>query len=162
MQEDYRLFVCAFCLAQVWICSRCDRGQRYCGRACSNERRQASVRHAGRVYEKTPAGRRNHARRQAAYRHRQRVNRNCQARRVPRMRRIEALRCSVALVRVTHQGTPQWRPAGMVADMRLQSLSRVTPNYSDHEVWCGFCGVPCRPFARLGFIRGRRRYGRRG
>ena len=36
--DDARLFLCARCRRQVLICSRCDRGQQYCGARCSGVR----------------------------------------------------------------------------------------------------------------------------
>jgi len=48
--DDARLYVCPRCGEQVWICPRCDRGNQYCGRACSTAARRESVRAAGARY----------------------------------------------------------------------------------------------------------------
>ena len=64
---DARLFVCARCRCQVWVCSRCDRGQRYCGQACSERARRDSVRAAGARYQRSDKGRARHAARQRRY-----------------------------------------------------------------------------------------------
>ena len=40
-------FSCARCRRQVLICSRCDRGQHYCGARCSGLARRESLRGAG-------------------------------------------------------------------------------------------------------------------
>ena len=45
--DDARLFLCARCRCQVLICSRCDRGQQYCGARCSGLARRESLRGAG-------------------------------------------------------------------------------------------------------------------
>ncbi len=62
-----RLYVCAHCRVQVFICRRCDRGQRYC-RACAQEARRASVREAGRRYQRSHQGRFAHAARTRRWR----------------------------------------------------------------------------------------------
>lgn len=81
MQAAGRLFLCARCRAQVLICGRCDRGQRYCTAECSRTMRRASVRDAGRRYQRTRRGRHLHA---------------------ARARRYPAARNKI----VTHQGSP--------------------------------------------------------
>ena len=65
--DDARLFLCARCRRQVLICSRCDRGQRYCGARCSGPARRESLRAAGRRYQQTRRGRHCHAERQRRY-----------------------------------------------------------------------------------------------
>jgi hypothetical protein len=67
-----RAFSCARCGAQVLVCSRCDRGQRYCGRRCSLVARREGMRAAGRRYQASRAGRFAHARRAHRYRRRHR------------------------------------------------------------------------------------------
>jgi hypothetical protein len=44
MDTDARLFNCARCHRQVVICSRCDRGNLYCGSQCAQSARGESVR----------------------------------------------------------------------------------------------------------------------
>lgn len=138
MREDFRLFNCARCRAQVRICSHCDRGQIYCSRGCAARRRSESIRRAGQRYQRTPRGRVMHAAREA--RHRVRV-RACTA-------------------SVTHQGTPRAVRSCIVSSMR--DRPSLSPAYDDSAVvCCTFCGHRCRPFSRRDFIRARRRYGRR-
>ena len=67
--DDARLFLCARCRRQVLICSRCDRGQHYCG-ARSGLARRESLRGAGRRYQHSRRGRHCHAERQRRYRRR--------------------------------------------------------------------------------------------
>lgn len=67
-----RVFACGRCQAEVVVCSACDRGQRYCGRWCSAQMRQACQRGYGSRYQRSPVGRWAHAGRQARYRQRQR------------------------------------------------------------------------------------------
>lgn len=68
--DTQRLFVCDRCSAQVVVCGRCDRGNRYCGTVCAREARRESQRASNRWYQATPRGRQLHAERQARYRQR--------------------------------------------------------------------------------------------
>ena len=67
-----RLLVCARCRTQVLLCSHCDRGQRYCGRACSRAARMDSQREAARRYQRSRVGRMAHAARSRRWRQRRR------------------------------------------------------------------------------------------
>lgn len=68
MNQPGRMFLCGRCRAQVVLCSRCDRGNVYCGPACSQARRRVSVREAGMRYQGSRAGRFAHAARSQRYR----------------------------------------------------------------------------------------------
>ena len=68
--DDARLFLCARCRRQVLICSRCDRGQQYCGARSSGPARRESLRAAGRRYQHSRPGRHCHAECQRRYRRR--------------------------------------------------------------------------------------------
>jgi hypothetical protein len=72
MCASARLFQCARCSAQTFICRLCDRGNRYCSAACSEQARRASHNRANRKYARTRKGRHNNAERQRRYRQRQR------------------------------------------------------------------------------------------
>jgi len=65
-----RLYVCARCRAQVIVCRRCDSGQTYCDRDCAQAARRASLREAGRRYQRSRRGRMAHAARMRRYRQR--------------------------------------------------------------------------------------------
>jgi hypothetical protein len=85
-----RLFLCARCRCQVVLCSACDRGQRYCGRACSRQSRDTAKRSAARRYQHSHRGRVAHAARSLRWRrHHQSHARDQQA----------------ELNKVTHQGS---------------------------------------------------------
>jgi hypothetical protein len=56
-----RFFLCARCRAQVLICSCCDRGNIYCAQDCAQVARRGAQRAAGRRYQLSLRGRRNHA-----------------------------------------------------------------------------------------------------
>jgi len=68
MQNFSRLFHCPQCHQQVVLCPRCDHGNHYCSRECSENARRASQRLAGRRYQDGLPGRRKHAARQRRYR----------------------------------------------------------------------------------------------
>lgn len=103
IEESHRLYYCRLCHRQVAVCSRCDRGQIYCGEACSQEARDRSIRAAVGRYQKTPQGAMNHARCQEDYRQRQKI--------------------------VTHQGSPLEPAAAKVLPLSLEAASTavVTP-----------------------------------
>jgi hypothetical protein len=58
------------CRALFWICSHCDRGQRYCSLACRIRSRLEQLREARRRHQQSPEGRLDHRDRQRAYRRR--------------------------------------------------------------------------------------------
>src|SRR6218665_1006309 len=70
MDQPGRLFLCARCRQQVVLCSRCDRGNRYCGRACWRLSREAAAREAGSRYQRSYRGRLAHAQRARRWRQR--------------------------------------------------------------------------------------------
>ena len=56
------------CRTMFFICSRCDRGQRYCGLICRRRCRLQQRRNAGRRHQQSYEGRLDHRDRQRAYR----------------------------------------------------------------------------------------------
>jgi hypothetical protein len=65
-----RLCLLRECLATFFLCSHCDRGQRYCSIACSEEARRRQRRAANRRHQQSPEGRMDHRDRQRQYRSR--------------------------------------------------------------------------------------------
>ena len=128
MENTARLFTCARCQAQVLICSRCDRGNIYCGPACSKPARRASLKAAGRRYQRSRRGRLTHAERQRRYR------RHCH--------------------KVTHQGsTPELPHASLSPESRTAlGHSPSDPAIRFQGPCCHFCGRPCSTFVRLDFL----------
>ena len=59
------------CRALFFLCSRCDRGQRYCSLACRQQARLRQRRCANRRHQQSPEGRLDHRDRQREYRRRQ-------------------------------------------------------------------------------------------
>lgn len=68
MQPTGRLLMCARCRAQVFICRRCDRGNRYCTADCARAARRESLSAAGHRYQRSCRGRMAHAARARRYR----------------------------------------------------------------------------------------------
>jgi hypothetical protein len=135
--DDARLFLCARCQCQVRICSRCDRGQQYCGARCAGIARGESRRAAARRYQHSRHGRHRHAERQRRYRER--------CRQGPRR------------AKVTHQGSapppssvslPAHRSPNREASLSVSPI----PTAPAH---CHFCGCPLSDFVRLGWLRSR-------
>ena len=73
MENAARLFTCASCRRQVVLCRRCDHGNIYCTRSCSDRARRRSMRLAGQCYQDSRRGRHKHAERQRRYRERRRL-----------------------------------------------------------------------------------------
>ena len=71
MEPPARHYLCARCRTAVLICSRCDRGQRYCAGDCAKQVRTQSLQEAGQRYQSSRSGRLKHATRQRRYRDRQ-------------------------------------------------------------------------------------------
>jgi hypothetical protein len=124
LDHPARLFVCARCRAQVLLCSRCDRGQRYCGPACSRAARQESQREAARRYQVSRAGRMAHAERARRWRQR------CRER--ERVCRSVAWDAAAANI-VTHHGSL----------IRAVQRYRLDPN--THHLGFGVTAVQPRP-----------------
>ena len=139
--DDARLYLCARCRRQVLICSRCDRGQQYCGAGCSDHARRESMRAAGRRYQHSRRGRHCHAERQRRYRRRRRDG-DCRE-------------------KVTHQGSAASRcgaPLRRQRVLRREASPAMYPNPATERartasgtsrVHCHFCARPISEFVRL-------------
>jgi hypothetical protein len=62
--------ICLQCETLFWLCSHCDRGQRYCSLACRAVARSTQRRRANRRHQCSPEGRLDHRDRQRQYRQR--------------------------------------------------------------------------------------------
>jgi hypothetical protein len=130
----------------VLLCSRCDRGQRYCGRTCSGAARRHSRREAARRYQRSRAGRMAHAARSRRWRQR-RAGRD-----------FQAPAASEACVTnfVTHQGSPMPQldaplPSSEQASEREPVAASPTP--SPIAAHCRRCAARLPPWVRQGFLR---------
>jgi hypothetical protein len=133
--NDGRLLVCARCRCQVRICSRCDRGQQYCGTRCRGVARRESRRASARRYQQSRRGRHCHAARQRRYRAR------CRHR--------------LADKKVTHHGSA--RPRAGVSLMRPDTSQRESSMFcvvvEPSGAHCHFCARALSDFVRLGWRR---------
>lgn len=128
MHNTARLYHCARCRRQVTICSHCDRGNSYCGKACADLARKSSQKAAGKRYQRSRRGRFKHADRQRRYRARRK--------------------------KVTHHGSPL-RPSNDPLTLRSEA-SETLAVIEDGAVRCHFCRRGCSPFLRLDFLHGTR------
>ena len=125
-----RSLSCAWCHAEVVVCSGCDHGQRYCSHECSQQGRGASLRRCGQRYQDTTQGRCNHASRQRRYRARR------------RQQKI-----------VTHQGSSQPCAGDVLAaqvNAQPNASAACAPVAPGHCHWCAkaLTGVLRRSFLR--------------
>ncbi len=123
MKKSARLYNCACCYVQVIICRNCDRGNIYCGAACSGRSRVKNLRIANQIYQKSFRGRQKHAERQRQYRSRKKN-------------------------KVTDQGSPLLPPN----DLLPREPNEYTTQASE-LVHCNFCGKVVSPFLRNGYLR---------
>jgi len=124
MELSGRLFNCVSCYALITICSPCDRNNIYCGSTCSRAARQKSCSLASQRYQKSHRGRLKHAARQRRYRGRQKI-------------------------KVTHHSSPVLPPHAVLPS-QPKELSSVS---GSGNLRCHFCGKPCSPFLRRGYLR---------
>jgi hypothetical protein len=134
-----RMFLCARCRETVVLCSRCDRGQRYCDQVCSRAARRDFQRDAGRRYQDGSSGRAKHAERSRRWRARQ------QEQRAPRAEDADT-------------GLPQG-PAEVpgLSSGTVDSSVLATPDTAVNAQWfCPHCAGAIQPWVRLRFLRRRR------
>ena len=131
-----RLIVCARCREQVLLCRRCDRGQQYCGVACSRAARRGSQQQSARVYQRSRRGRMLHAARSRRWRMRQRM-----------AGPAALVACTDNIV--THQGS-----LDAASDAPLAACTPEPIPPTDPAVWrCRRCGCALPPWVRMGFVR---------
>lgn len=127
MKPTSRLYSCLRCHTQVVICSPCDRGQIYCGKACSYAARTASCRAAEKRYQTTFRGKMNHARRQQRYR-------------------------AKLSTKVTDRGSSSL-PANALLHWVKNKVKKSVTNQRFFEKRCCFCNKPVSAWLRHGFLR---------
>lgn len=146
MEQHARLYLCARCRAQVVLCSRCDRGNRYCGRACGRQARQEAQRAAAQRYQQSRRGRLAYAQRARRWRQRR-----------------AGVGAGDGVHKVTHQGSPapgvdaplaSWTPESTCSELPATTVVGTTPPIDAAAGWiCRRCGAPQRAALRLGFVR---------
>ena len=131
MQTSSRLYQCARCHAQVIVCPRCDRGQRYCAGSCARDARSDSLKRAGKKYQSSRPGRFNNAARQQRFR--------AQKKQI-----------------VTHQGSTQKRLRDLLAIQLTRPDKTQKPGLPGAPLQCHHCGEACDPFLRHDFLQSHR------
>jgi len=124
MELSARLYNCARCHDQVIICSPCDHNNIYCGSTCSRAARVQSCQLASHRYQRTLRGRQKHAGRQRRYRERLKN-------------------------KVTHHSSPVLPPRVVLPRQPNERTSEVLNGHYH----CHFCGKPCSPLLRRGYLR---------
>jgi hypothetical protein len=125
MKKSARLYSCARCHQQVIICSHCDRGNIYCGAACSQQSRTQKHQIANQIYQKTHRGRQKHAERQRRYRQRQ----------------------NDKIKKVTDQGSIDLPPDDLLPRKPNEDKSRTA-----EPLRCRFCHKAVSDFLRIGYL----------
>lgn len=134
MPISSRLYQCGRCHAQVIVCRRCDRGQRYCAKGCSQAARKESLQRAGKAYQATRIGRVNNAARQCRFRQRQKQKEE----KVTHQRSFKNLLCDLL----------QNKPEGPEKASLQPGLSTI--------LYCHHCGAECGHFLRSHFLHSNR------
>jgi len=128
MQTSSRLYHCCRCHAQVIICRRCDRGQRYCTSGCSQVARQDSLKRANKKYQASRKGRFNNAARQQRFRQRQKQ-------------------------KVTHQCSLQIPRHAVLQNKAIWPKKVQKLRVTRISLHCDHCGTLCGPFLRSDYLK---------
>ena len=134
-KESFRQRFCGAsrCRALFFVCSRCDRGQRYCSLVCQKQVRRLQWRAASLRHQRSPQGRLDHRDRQRAYRQRKAARRNQSMR-----ENVTHHGSQGESVRANLQGF-SWRPS------TRSSTPRPLKSLADHgHLLCRFCQRPGR------------------
>lgn len=155
MDRPARLYLCARCRVQVILCSRCDRGNRYCGRQCRYQAGEQARRETAQRYQRSRQGRLAHAQRSRRWRQR-------------RAARDAAVGAGVDAQNVTHQGCRPGAGSAPLATWTHDTLSveAGTPTQGTlahgaaqgpamvGRCWvCRRCGLGQPAALRLGYLR---------
>ena len=127
----------------VVICTRCDRGQRYCSDRCAQVRRRQSVREAGRRYQQTPLGARNNAVRQKRW----------------RVKSATTVTHHTSPAHTDRREGPPGETVTKEADDAPSNRRPVRTRLAGPGPRCDFCGRPCGTYARWGTLGAERRRG---
>ena len=135
----------AECHAVFFLCSRCDRGQRYCSVACRQQARCRQRRRANRRYQQSPEGRLDHRDRQRRYRRRR-------AQRASQASVTDQSSLSITCPASSFCGTDPVAPVKAPAESRARLLPRWPETRPGIWLCCRICGRTGRfinPFPRI-------------
>jgi hypothetical protein len=117
------------CRAMFFLCSHCDRGQRYCSLACRRQARLCQHRLSNRRYQQSPEGRLDHRDRQQQYR-----ERRCRARVTDQGSLLDACSASSSCGAVEASSPDAQKPAAAAA------FPRWPENRLGLRLCCRVCG----------------------
>ena len=115
------------------VCQSCDHGQRYCADGCRELAKKDSEKRANKKYQNSRQGRFKNAERQRRFRQRQKLKAKI----------------------VTYQGSPPSLPNDLLIEKFCPPKRKSKIQQTKAEAVCHFCGSPCGPFFRGGFLRKR-------
>jgi hypothetical protein len=152
MDRAARLFLCARCRDQVLLCSHCDRGQQYCGRACSSVSRRERRRQTAQRYQSSRGGQLKHAARAACWRQRRRSLRQASAGGIDK---VTHQGCSVASVDASLLAceTPSACELTIVAGSAKDTVLAIAGTVPLAVLVCRRCTQPLLPHVRQGYLR---------
>jgi hypothetical protein len=162
MDRPARLFLCARCRVQVVLCSRCDRGNRYCGRSCRRLAREAARRDSASRYQRSRRGRLAHADRSRRWRqrnrHPDRDRAAADASDGGREQNVTHQGCppvppAAPLVACTPHTTPTPEPAPAQAATITTGTATATVPAATMPWLCQRCAKPQPLLLRQGFVR---------
>jgi hypothetical protein len=153
MDRPARLFLCARCRDQVFLCSHCDRGQVYCSRTCSSVSRRERRAETAERYQSSWGGQLKHAARSARWRE--------------RLRSLRRASEGGDDNKVTHQGcpdaaadasllacdTPITCETTIVADSANDTVPASAGTVPFGVLMCRRCAHRLLPHVRQGFLR---------
>ena len=154
-----RIFVCALCDMAVLICSRCDRGQRYCCEAHRQEARRNRQRVANARWQSSLRGRRKHAERARRYRARKIAVRHEAFNQVDdRGGHHDTEHHHASEKIVTYRGCQTQQPDDLVRAASVVGRRQSSGRWPGKPiVRCHFCGRRCLRRIRRAFLRRRGR-----
>jgi len=115
------------------ICQSCDHGQRYCAGGCRELAKKDAGKRANKKYQNSRQGRFKNAERQRRFRQRQKSR----------------------LQIVTYQGSPSPPANDLLIEKLCPPKGTAKTSKMQPETVCHFCGCPCGPFFRNGFLKKR-------
>ena len=146
MDRPGRQFLCARCRLPVVLCSRCDRGNRYCGRACRRQARDDARRETAGRYQRSYRGRLTHAARSRRWRQRQ-----AEAAQNVTHQGSQVGAADAPLAAWTHDIATVSTVTTVAAD--AQDITALASDPAPQTQPCRRCRRPLGLLVRLGFVR---------
>ena len=153
VQETIRRFLCAGCRVAAYVCTACDRGQRYCSDGCALAARRRSQRESDRRYQSSERGRLKHAERARQYRQRRRS--------VTEQGAVVGPKQDVSGTSAPHEEVSTPPSSAEETATTLASQSSIDDRAHFGQVSCHFCRRWCDQWIRHAPLRPRRSRPRR-